>query len=164
MGYDNDFIDVFNSYYPFERYIVKNPRPIGCRFDDVFLGEIFIPSTEITLEQSDMGNGYWRDVDDDEIYVKLKGNAGEIRLGYFDFKSHIRENIRAIIYEDFGSYEWQSLYIEYEDKDDYQSLLETLNTQYKLIKEKYGECNIKPNCLNQYKIKGGEAVMVENND
>ena len=164
MGYDNDFIDIFNTYYPFERYIVKNPRSIGCRFDDVLMEEIFIPSTEIALEKTDSGDWYLGKIDYDEIYIKLKGNAGETRLGYFDFESHIRENIREIIYEDFGKYEWQGLYVEYEDDADYQQLLEALNIQYKLIKEKYGKCNVKSNCLNQYEIKDGKVVMNEPDD
>lgn len=28
MSYDTDFINSFNEYYPFERYIVKNPKKI----------------------------------------------------------------------------------------------------------------------------------------
>ena len=26
---DKDFINTYNEYYPFERYIVKNPKKIG---------------------------------------------------------------------------------------------------------------------------------------
>ena len=29
MSYDTDFINSFNEYYPFERYIVKNPKKIN---------------------------------------------------------------------------------------------------------------------------------------
>ena len=47
MSYDNDFINTFNEYYPFERYIVKEPKKINYLFDDVLLTELFVPSTEI---------------------------------------------------------------------------------------------------------------------
>jgi hypothetical protein len=45
---DKEFIDVFNEYYPFERYILKNPKSIENLFDDLLLTEIFVPKTEIT--------------------------------------------------------------------------------------------------------------------
>ena len=44
---DKEFIDTYNEYYPFERYIVKNPEKINYLFDDALLCELFIPSTEI---------------------------------------------------------------------------------------------------------------------
>ena len=42
---DKEFIDTYNEYYPFERYIVKNPEKINYLFDDALLCELFIPST-----------------------------------------------------------------------------------------------------------------------
>ena len=51
MSYDIDFINEYNNYYPFERYIVKTPKSINCLFDDVQLTELFIPSTETTTTQ-----------------------------------------------------------------------------------------------------------------
>ena len=45
--YDKEFVNTFNEYYPFERYIVKEPKKINYLFDDVVLTELFIPSTEI---------------------------------------------------------------------------------------------------------------------
>ena len=44
---DKEFINTFNEYYPFERYIVKEPKKINYLFDDVLLTELFVPSTEI---------------------------------------------------------------------------------------------------------------------
>lgn len=44
---DKEFIGTYNEYYPFERYIVKNPKKINYLFDDAILCELFIPSTEI---------------------------------------------------------------------------------------------------------------------
>ena len=42
-----DFINEFNDYYPFERYIVKTPKSFVYLFDDAQLTEVFVPSTEI---------------------------------------------------------------------------------------------------------------------
>jgi len=43
MDYDREFLSVFNEYYPFERYIVKDPKSITYLFDDAILTEIFVP-------------------------------------------------------------------------------------------------------------------------
>ena len=40
---DKEFIDTYNEYYPFERYIVKHPEKINYLFDDALLCELFIP-------------------------------------------------------------------------------------------------------------------------
>jgi hypothetical protein len=66
-------------------------------------------------------------------------------MAYWDFNNHIREEIRTIILNDFGHYEWQSLYVEYEEEYEYDELKDALKIQYNLIKEKYGECNLKSN-------------------
>ena len=140
MSYDTNFIDTFNEYYPFERYIVKNPKKINYLFDDALLCELFIPSTEI---KPIMHNGEFvgfTQINDDDVYIKIKTSAGEIRMAYYDFNDHIREEIRNIIISDFGRYEWECLYVDYEDVDDLEIALEI---QKKLIEEKYGVCNIK---------------------
>lgn len=144
--YDKDFIDTFTEYYPFKRYIITEPKSIDNLFDDAILLEIFIP-TEIKpiVENDGKSTKYWTKINTDDIYVKIKGPAGVMRMGYFDFETHIRENIRHIFYEDFGSYEWQSLYVEYEDKSDYDDLKEKLLEQKELITEEYGKCEIKEN-------------------
>lgn len=142
-NYDEQFIDVFNEHYPFERYIVKEPKSINNLFDDALLTEIFIPHTEIKpILNDDNTLSYWTKVNEWEIYVKLKTKAGEIRMVYMDFNEHIREEIRHIIYTDFGGYEWECLYVDYEDIED---LNELIKLQEKLIKEKYKTCNIKKN-------------------
>ena len=141
--YDKDFINEFNEYYPFERYIVKEPKRINYLFDDAVLTELFIPSTEIKPLFDDKGvfHGH-SEIPNDEIYIKLKCKGVEFRMSYWDFNSHIREDIRRIIIEDFGDYEWESLYVDHGDTED--ELKVALKTQYNLIKEKYGECVIKP--------------------
>ena len=145
-NYDEDFINEFNDYYPFERYIVKEPKKINYLFDDVVLTELFIPSTECKplIDENDDFHGFTK-INDDEIYVKLKCKDVEFRMAYSDFDGHIREEIRYIIFTDFGKYEWECLYVEYEEESDYDELKEALLIQQKLIKEKYGVCNIKPN-------------------
>ena len=142
--YDENFINEFNDYYPFERYIVKEPKAINYLFDDVVLTELFIPSTEIKplIGKNGDFHGFTK-INDDEIYIKLKCKDVEFRMAYYDFNEHIREEIRHIVYTDFGHYEWECLYVEHEE--DNNELYEALITQQKLIKEKYGVCNIKAN-------------------
>ena len=144
-NHDEEFLKMFNEYYPFERYILKTPKSIDNLFDDLLLTEIFIPKTEINPILDHNGELItFTKMNTDDIYIKAKGNAGEIRLGYFDFEEHIRENIRDIFYEDFGGYEYECLYIDYEDLS---RLKNELELQKELITSKYGECNIKLSAL-----------------
>lgn len=146
---DTEFIDIINEYYPFERYIVKNPKSIEPTFDDLVLTELFVPNTEIKPIMYNDRISYWTKVNPDEIYVKVKGKAGEIRIGYYDFADHIREEIRGIILGDFTNHCWENLYVEWEDTSD----LETdLNEQKTLIETKYGECKIKRETASNYLI------------
>ena len=145
MSYDTDFINSFNEYYPFERYIVKNPKKINYLFDDALLCELFIPSTEIKPIMHDGEFVGFTQINDDDVYIKIKTSAGEIRMAYYDFNDHIREEIRNIIISDFGGYEWECLYVEPDEDDDLDELKEALQIQKGLIEEKYGICNIKDN-------------------
>ena len=129
MNADDDFINILNEFYPFERYIVRTPKSIEPVFDDLILTEIFVPKKN------------------DEVYVKVKGVAGEMRIGYFDFASHIREAIRNIVITDFGHYEWQSLYVQDEDEE-LPELEKVLSEQKALIEKKYKECVIKDDTPN----------------
>ena len=129
MNADDDFINILNEFYPFERYIVRTPKSIEPVFDDLILTEIFVPKKN------------------DEVYVKVKGVAGEIRIGYFDFAPHIREAIRNIVITDFGHYEWQSLYVQDEDEE-LPELEKVLSEQKALIEKKYKECVIKDDTPN----------------
>ena len=154
MSYDNDFIYTFNEYYPFERYIVKEPKKINYLFDDVVLTEIFIPSTEIKplVDVEGIFHGFTK-ICNDDIYVKLKCGNAEFRMAYFDFDEHIREDIRRIIVEDFGCCEWESLYVEYDEDDNDDSLKNALMEQYNLINTKYGNCKIKDSFIIEDIIK-----------
>ena len=136
-----EFINVFNEYYPFERYIVKTPKSIVYLFDDALLTELFIPSTEIkpiVLDGQFMG---FTKIPKNEIYVKVKGPAGEMRFALFDFADAVIEDIMWIVISDFGGYEWEGLYVDHED--DNEDLKTALLEQKRLIEEKYGECGIK---------------------
>jgi hypothetical protein len=150
---DKEFINTFNEYYPFERYIVKNPEKINYLFDDVLLTELFVPSTEIKPVIYHGGFIDFTRVNDDEIYIKLKTTVGEFRMAYYDFDDSIREEIRRIIISDFGGYEWESLYVEHEEDDDFNELKDVLKIQKKLIEEKYGVCNIKDNFITEDTIE-----------
>jgi hypothetical protein len=144
--YDKNFINTFNECYPFERLIIKEPKRINYLFDDVLLTEIFIPNTEIKPIFNDKGEYVCHtEICSDEIYIKLKCGENEFRMAYYDFDEHIREEIRYIIHTDFGDYEWQSLYVAYEEECEYDELKEALKLQKHLITEKYGICNIKEN-------------------
>lgn len=136
-----DFINEFNEYYPFERYIVKTPKSIVYLFDDALLTELFIPSTEIkpiVLDGQFIGH---TKVPKNEIYVKVKGSAGEMRFALFDFADGVIDDIMSIVISDFGGYEWECLYVDHED--DNEDLKTALLEQKRLIEEKYGECVIK---------------------
>ena len=141
-----EFISEFNSYYPFERYIVKNPKPINHLFDDVVVTELFVPNTEI---KPIIANGRFvghTQINNDEIYIKLKGNAGEMRFALYDLADAVIYDIVGDIIHDFGDYEWEGLYVEHEDEEtgeNNDSLKTALLEQKRLIEEKYGECVIK---------------------
>lgn len=139
--YDKEFLTVFNEYYPFERYILKNSKSIGNLFDDLLLTEIFVPQTEITPILGENGHIMtFTEINSDDIYVKVKGCAGEIRIGYFDFAEHIRENIRDAFTEDIGDYVYECLSTDHGDRSD---LIKELELQQKLITNKYGKCKNK---------------------
>ena len=136
-----EFVNVFNEYYPFERYIVKTPKSLVYLFDDALLTELFIPNTEIkpiVLDDQFMG---FTKVPKNEIYVKVKGKAGEMRFALFDFADAVIDDIMYIVISDFGGYEWECLYVEHEDET--EDLKTALLEQKRLIEEKYGECGIK---------------------
>ena len=140
-----DFINEFNDYYPFERYIVKTPKSFVYLFDDAQLTEVFVPSTEIKPVVIDGQFVGHTKVPTDEIYIKVKGPAGEMRFALYDFSDGVIDEIISIVISDFGGYEWEGLYVEHEglDGEDNESLREALLEQKRLIEEKYGECTIK---------------------
>ena len=136
-----DFVNVFNEYYPFERYIVKTPKSFVYLFDDAQLTELFMPNTEIkpiVLDGQFIGH---TKVPTDEIYIKVKGPAREMRFALYDFADAVIDEIISIVISDFGGYEWECLYIEHEDET--EDLKTALLEQKRLIEEKYGECGIK---------------------
>ncbi len=154
MDYDEDFLSTFNVWYPLERYIFEEPKSLGLDFDDVQLMEIFVPSTKIEQIFSNgqyMGSTH---VHPDDVYVKVKGPAGEMRFGYMDFNSHIRDTIIEEFYEDFGDC-FQYLYIDTEDAEIIEELKCILNKQYTLIMERYGTCKVTKN------IPGCRADLIE---
>lgn len=147
-NYDKEFLNVFNEYYPFERYIFKEPKSLGLTFDDAVLTEIFVPYTEIKpILNPDGSFARFTKLNPNEVYVKIKGNAGEMRFAYIDFNDHIREQIRWNFVEDLGQCNYELLYVESENENDTAELKELLKEQSRLIKDKYGDCKIKNNRL-----------------
>ena len=147
-NYDKEFLNVFNEYYPFERYIFKELKSLGLTFDDVVLTEIFVPYTEIKpILNPDGSFARFTKLNPNEVYVKIKGNAGEMRFAYIDFNDHIREQIRWNFVEDLGQCNYELLYVEAENENDTAELKELLKEQSRLIKDKYGDCKIKNNRL-----------------
>lgn len=149
-NYDEELLMCFNECYPFERYIFKEPKSIGMTFDDMLLTELFVPYTEIKPILNEDGSFICNTkIPYNEVFVKVVGNAGEMRINYFDFAEHIRENIRDTFILDFGEYEYECLYVDHEDEgDDNASLIAVLKNQKTLIEEKYGECHIKTSLRN----------------
>lgn len=143
MDYDDNFLNIFNECYPFERYILREPKPIGITFEDIVLIELFVPYTEIKPITSENGSLItFTHINKSEVYVKVKGAAGEMRFGYFDFSEPVREEIRTAFIVDFGEYNYESLYVDHEG-DDNSDLKNLLGEQAELIRAKYGECKIK---------------------
>lgn len=144
MEYLEEFLSVFNDRYPFERYIFNTPCSLGNLFDDVLVTEVFVPSTEIKTYFSNNGQSFdSNEIPIDEVYLKLKGPGGEFRMGLIDFDKPIYENVIFRLYEDFGDYAWECLYMDYDEEDAYNELQEVLLEQKRMITEKYGICNIK---------------------
>lgn len=143
MDYDDNFLNIFNECYPFERYILREPKSIGITFEDIVLIELFVPYTEIKPITSENGSLItFTRINKSEVYVKVRGNAGEMRFGYFDFSEPVREEIRTAFIVDFGEYNYESLYVDHEG-DDNSDLKNLLGEQAELIRAKYGECKIK---------------------
>lgn len=148
---ENKFINTFNTCYPFERYIFKNPVQVNSLFDDLVVVELFIPSTEIKPVADDKGRLYtFTRIPTDEIYVKLRNTncQGTFRLAYFDLSENIREDIANYMVRDFGDYAWQCLYVENEGED---TLKDALQIQKTLIESNYGygTCSIKSSCVTE---------------
>lgn len=146
--YDDEFLSIFNECYPFERYIFSTPQPLGMLFDDMQMTEIFVPYTEIKPITNEDGSliGF-TEIPKDEIYIKVIGKSGEMRIGYYDFAPQIRETIREAFVLDCGDYEYECLYVDYEDL---QPLIDVLQRQKELITNKYGECSIKKSLRDNY--------------
>lgn len=144
MDYDEDFLNLFNEWYPLEYYIFEEPKSLGLDFDDVQLMEIFVPSTKVEpIIHDGQYIGSVR-VNSDKVYVKVKGPAGVMRFGYMEFDSSVRESIRWNFYEDFGDC-LQYLYIDTDDSEIIEELKYVLNKQYTLITERHGVCKITKN-------------------
>lgn len=139
---DKSFINIFNEYYPFDRYIIEEPKSIEPTFDDLFLTEVFVPKTEIKPLLYNGKFVCYTGVNKDEIYVKVKCKTEEFRIGYYDFEDHIRRSIINTVIEDFGEYEWECLYCQDEDTE-YPELQNAINRQKALIEAKYNTKTLK---------------------
>ena len=123
MGvYDVKFVMDFIEFYPFERYIFTNPKPIDT-FEQLKLKEIFT----VYGSNYDMG-------------LLLESPCGEVKLSYWDFDYDVRNNISAMFVEDLGNHEYECLYIDYEDDE---TLISKLKKQKELLLAKYNKCIVK---------------------
>lgn len=131
----DSFAFEFIEFYPLKRYIFTDPKPIENLFNNILLTEIFILSAETTLDE----------YTEEEVCVKLFCEEEIIKMSYFDFADHIKENIIDNFICDFGSDNWNSLtcLIEPDDKEEEciidADLESTLQLQKDLIEFKYGE-------------------------
>ena len=141
---DKEFINVFNEYYPFEHYIINNPKSINDD-DDVLLIGITVPETKIQSIYNVDGNFVFNtQVSKGDIVVILKYAFVEFTFKYYDFNDHIRDNIRSIIIDDFGAKEYEYLYIEPNEKESIE-LKNILLKQKEIIEKEFGYYNIKDN-------------------
>ncbi len=148
---DEEFIEIFNNYYPFVKYILKVPKSLGFIYDDCVLTELFIPYFEAKPVLDRNGDlSYFTKRNYEELYCKIQGPAGEMRIAYLDFGEHIQETIRFMVIQDLGPENWQSLYVEYDENDYSKELESELRLQKKLIQDKYGSVDIKDNINTKY--------------
>ncbi len=120
---DVKFIMDFIDYYPFDRYIFINSKPIEDTFEQLKLKELF------TIYDGDFNIG-----------LLLEGPCGEVKLSYWDFDYYIRVNVKNAFIEDLGNHEYECLYIDYEDNE---TLISKLMKQKELLFAKYNKYNVK---------------------
>lgn len=135
------FIDIFNDCYPFERYILKEPKSIGWVLDDLKLTEIFIPKTKI--ESITRNDRIWKytKVDEYKTYAKFKIKDDEIKICLVDLSEGMIGDIMWTVLADFGDC-WECLYIDHEGDELEEELRKKVSEQEKLIKNKYGTTGI----------------------
>lgn len=139
-----EFLNIFNEDYPYERYIFKNPKPISIAFNKLLLTEIWIPYTKIEPVLYDLNGkkaiSYWTKIPDSDVNVKCSTESGEIILfNYYDFCDGVQENIISNWLEEIGD-AYQQMYIDYEDKSDRDSMFE----EQRLLNIKhYGDARVK---------------------
>ena len=99
--------------------------------------ELFVPSTEIKPVLYNGHVVYFTKVNPSEIYVKVKGKAGELRIGFYDFADHVRDGIMKIILDDMEGFNWESLYARDEDED--KELYKFMSNEFRKAKSKHPE-------------------------
>lgn len=119
MNFVRNFIQIFNDYFPYERYRFKTPISISSVHDKMYMTEINIPKQKVN-KYIPYNNDAIRIIVNDSFCFSLT-----------DFCDSIQQDIAAAVVEDFGQYEFQSLYCEYEDEEDYVAL----NNRLKEVQE-----------------------------
>jgi hypothetical protein len=136
------FLNIFNDYYPFERYIFIAPLeyPKTMHVSEIYVKEI--PDGDFNPE---------------DVLITLKSSDGEIEFSYFGLSNDLQGKISDGFRLDLGYREFEMLYSERECE---KELGKKLTQQYKLIMQKYGECHIKENCNKLYKLVGQEVYVL----
>lgn len=138
----DEFLKIFNNYYPFERYI--------------FIAPLEYPKTmhvsEIYVKETPDG-----DFNREDVLITLKCSDGEIEFSYFGVSNDLQGKISEGFRLDLGYREFEMLYSERECEAE---LSKKLTQQYDLIMKKYGECHIKEHCNKLYQLNGQEIHVL----
>lgn len=138
----DEFLKIFNNYYPFERYLFFTPLK--------YTKTMYV--TEIHVKEKPEAT-----FDREGVLITLKTPQGELEFSYFAFSDDLQGVIYSGFRLDLGYREFEMLCTE---KGCEKELGEKLTQQYNLIMQKYGECHIKERCDKLYQLKGQEIQVL----
>ena len=138
----DEFLKIFNNYYPFEKYIFLTPLEYTKA---MHVSEIYVKETP---------DG---DFNKEDVLITLKCSDGTVDFSYFGFSNDFQEVISLGFRLDLGYKEFKMLYSERECE---KELNKKLTQQYNMIIAKYGKCHIKECCNKLYKLNGQKIEVI----
>lgn len=120
-----ELVKTFYKYYPYTRYIFKQPKSLsGCPFSSMNLSEFIV-------------------LDENSVHLKFKTLKGEMLMfSMNDLADHVQDAVRKTVLSDFGSFAFACLNNNHLDRTELDNVLET---QKKLLEEKYGTVLVREN-------------------
>ena len=136
------FLNIFNDYYPFERYIFITPLE---HTKTMHIPEIYVKETP---------DG---DFNKEDVLITLEYSDVSVNFDYFGLSNELKYKLAEGFRNDLGYKEFEMLYSERECKE---KLGQKLTYQYTMCIAKYGECYIKKSCNKLYKLVGQEVHVL----